>query len=164
MAQSEQRQTPQTQAEVSQQLKQYFFDAARTGNLDMLKTLTQAKYPLNTQDDKGYTALILAAYHGQKQTVDYLLKSGADACVQDKKGNTALMGAIFKGEIKIARTLMKAGCSPDQQNNAGQTASMYATLFGQQELLDQLNKLGTNPDIQDKKGNTVSSLKDGKFH
>ena len=63
------------------QLQDYYFDAARRGDLDMLNTFIDSGYSLNTQDDKGYTALILAAYHGQGPFVERLLNAGADACV-----------------------------------------------------------------------------------
>lgn len=106
---------------VKVQLEHYYFDAARRGDVEMLDTFIEAGYSLDTQDEKGYTALILAAYHGQGPAVERLLDAGANACAQDKRGNTALMGAIFKGEVQIARRLLAADCSPDQRNGAGQT-------------------------------------------
>lgn len=94
------------------QLQDYYFDAARRGDVEMLKTFIESGYSLNTVDDKGYTALILSAYHGHEPAVEQLLAAGADACVQDKRGNTALMGAIFKGELRIARRLLGTACNP----------------------------------------------------
>ncbi|GAB3050809.1 ankyrin repeat domain-containing protein [Acinetobacter apis] len=149
--------------DIKKQLREYYFDAARTGNTKMLNEFIQAGYNLNSQDEKGYTALILAAYHGHKAMVDQLLKAGANACVQDKTGNTALMGAIFKGELKIAKTLMQTECSPDQKNNAGQTASMYAALFQRKEVLDSLVKQGANTQLKDARGNSVDNLSRGEF-
>ena len=35
------------------QLQDYYFDAARRGDLDMLNTFIESGYALNTQDDKG---------------------------------------------------------------------------------------------------------------
>ena len=97
-------------AAVTAQLQDYYFDAARRGDVPMLDTFIEAGYSLETRDSKGYTALILAAYHGQNAAVERLLAAGADACAQDLRGNTALMGAIFKGEVQMARTLL-ATCS-----------------------------------------------------
>lgn len=144
-------------------LKQYYFDAARTGNIPMLNEFIQAGFDLNTQDSKGYTALTLAAYHGQKEMVERLIAAGADPCSQDHSGNTALMGAVFKGELKIAKILMKTTCSPNQQNRAGQTASMYAALFQRKEILDDLIKNGANTQIKDARGNNVDNLSHGEF-
>jgi ankyrin repeat protein len=85
-----------TAPQVAQQIKTYYFDAARSGNTSMLREFSAAGYDLNTRDEKGYTALILAAYHGQAAAVKLLLDAGADPCAEDKRGNTALMGAILR--------------------------------------------------------------------
>ena len=148
---------------VKVQLENYYFDAARRGDVEMLNTFIDAGYALNTQDDKGYTALILAAYHGQGPAVERLLAAGADACAQDKRGNTALMGAIFKGELQIARRLLAADCSPDQRNAAGQTAAMYAGLFQRQELLDALAAKGADLLAEDSLGNSATRLAGGEI-
>ena len=154
---------PNDPAALKAQLQDYYFDAARRGDLDMLNTFVDSGYSLNTQDDKGYTALILAAYHGQGAFVERLLSAGADACVQDKRGNTALMGAIFKGELKIAQRLLATDCNPDQRNGAGQTAAMYAGLFKRIELLDVLKAKGADLNAEDPVGNSASRLASGEI-
>ena len=145
------------------QLQDYYFDAARRGDVPMLETFIEAGYSLDTRDNKGYTALILAAYHGQSAAVDRLLAAGADACAQDLRGNTALMGAIFKGEVEVARTLLAANCSPDQRNGAGQTAAMYAGLFKRVELLDALKAKGADLYAEDLLGNSAARLVSGEI-
>ncbi len=153
---------PPEPAALKAQLQDYYFDAARRGDVDMPNTFVDSGYSLNTQDDKGYTALILAAYHGQGAFVERLLSAGADACVQDKRGNTALMGAIFKGELKIAQRLLATDCNPDQRNGAGQTAAMYAALFQHRKLLDALVERGADLRVEDDLGNTAARLAEGE--
>ncbi|CRL50470.1 MULTISPECIES: ankyrin repeat domain-containing protein [unclassified Pseudomonas] len=155
--------TPDDSAALSAQLQDYYFDAARRGDVPMLDTFIEAGYSLDTRDSKGYTALILAAYHGQTAAVERLLAAGADACAQDQRGNTALMGAIFKGEVQIARTLLLANCSPDQRNGAGQTAAMYAGLFKRAELLDALKAKGADLEAEDPLGNSATRLASGEI-
>ncbi|WP_454836229.1 ankyrin repeat domain-containing protein [Pseudomonas lini] len=145
------------------QLQDYYFDAARRGDVPMLETFIEAGYSLDTRDSKGYTALILAAYHGQGAAVERLLAAGADACAQDQRGNTALMGAIFKGEMQIARTLLATHCSPDQRNGAGQTAAMYAGLFKRVGLLDELKAKGADMNAEDPLGNSAARLASGEI-
>ncbi|RJU08783.1 hypothetical protein XcmpCFBP7700_21530 [Xanthomonas campestris] len=152
-----------TPAQIKTQLQTYFFDAAREGRQDMLGEFIRSHYDLNTRDEKGYTALILAAYHGQGPAVEQLLQAGADPCAQDKRGNTALMGAIFKGELAIAKRLMQADCAPDQRNNAGQTAAMYAALFQRTDVLKDLAAKGADLSIKDAQGNEVTKLQRGEF-
>ncbi len=150
---------PDTQA----QLQSYYFDAARRGDVAMLDTFIESHYTLDVQDNKGYTALILAAYNGQGEAVEHLLGAGANACVQDKRGNTALMGAIFKGELTIARRLLAADCNPDQRNGAGQTAAMYAGLFKRVEILKDLSRKGADLTAEDPLGNSAARLANGEI-
>lgn len=148
---------------IQQQIRNYFFDAARTGDLPMLKEIIAAKFDLNTRDEKGFTALILAAYHGKDEAVKLLMTAGADPCAADNHGNTALMGAIFKGELGIARELLHAKCNPNQRNAAGQTAAMYAALFGRIEIMQGLKDQGADLQAEDSAGNTAEKLARGEF-
>ena len=43
---------------VKVQLENYYFDAARRGDVEMLDTFIAAGYSLDTQDEKGYTCLL----------------------------------------------------------------------------------------------------------
>ena len=144
--------------EIRQHLADYLFEAARIGDDNIIREFAASHYDLNVRDEKGYTALILAAYHGHSSTVDLLIKNKADPCAKDNNGNTALMGALFKGELSIARKLATTDCDPDLRNNAGQTAAMYAALFGRLEILQQLKERGANINVKDVKGNSVTSL------
>jgi hypothetical protein len=148
---------------VRQQLRDYFFNAARFGDNEVLDEFIRAGYDLNSADDKGYTALILAAYNGHGETVERLLAAGADACAEDKRGNTALLGAIFKGELGIAKRLLATECDPNQRNNAGQTPAMYAALFQREALLQALRERGADLNAADPLGNSVESLARGEI-
>lgn len=151
-------------SDTRQQLKALYFEAARQGSTDRLAIFIDAHYDLNTRDDNGYTALILAAYHGQQAAVEQLLQAGADPCSQDKRGNTALMGAIFKGEVTIAHRLIHADCAVDESNHSGQTAAMYAALFQRKDILSALTAKGADLDAHDLLGNDARSLARGQFH
>lgn len=131
-----------------QQLQRYFFAAARTGELAVLKEFLSVGYPVNDRNTQSYTALMIAAYAGQASAVDTLLKAGADACLRDKRGHTALMGAMIKAEWDIARTLYKVDC--DQGNTAKatdviadknqMTAAQFAEVFGQSNQFKALSE------------------------
>ncbi|GLQ93605.1 ankyrin repeat domain-containing protein [Dyella acidisoli] len=149
----------QRNAEAMAELKAYFFDAARTGDNVMLEKYVTSGFPVDVRTPQGYTALILAAYHGQKDTVQKLIQLGADPCARDNRGSTALMGATFKGELSIAKLLLDQSCSKvDDRNRQGQTAAMYAALAGNSQLIEMLRKRGANLDLKDDVGNTAASL------
>lgn len=146
-----------------QQLRALYFEAAREGSTDRLGVFIDAHYDLDTRDENGYTALILAAYHGQQAAVEQLLQAGANPCSQDNRGNTALMGAIFKGELSIAHRLLNADCATDERNHSGQTAAMYAALFQRKDILDALAAKGADLEARDAMGNDARSLEKGQF-
>lgn len=145
------------------ELKAYYFDAARSGDTTLINEYVTSGFPVDVRTPQGYTALILAAYHGQKATVERLLALGANACARDNHGSTALMGATFKGELAIARLLLGQPCAKvDDRNGSGQTAAMYAGLAGNRALLDMLRQRGANLSLHDQAGNTAASLARGQ--
>lgn len=118
-----------------QSLVELFFDAARIGNNEVVDTFVSQGFPIDQRNNQSYTALMVAAYQGHRETVRLLLDSGANACLQDKRGNTALMGALIKREIGIVKDLYQADCSPELRNKAGLNLKEFAETYGQSNVL-----------------------------
>ncbi|TDN47441.1 ankyrin repeat domain-containing protein [Scandinavium goeteborgense] len=134
-------------------------DAARYGEVKIIKKAIASGIDINETDSHGYTLLILATYHGQYTTVKYLLSQGADPSILDHHGRSALMGAAFKGDLNAAKIILKdPRANINQQNEVGQTAAMYAALFGHKAFLAYLLKQGANLSLSDKKGNSAATL------
>jgi len=53
-------------AKADQQLIDYFFAAAKTGQVEVLDTFLDQGFPVNQRNNQSYTALMMATYHGQK--------------------------------------------------------------------------------------------------
>lgn len=133
--------TEQSTAQQYQSLLNYYFAAARTNDTEIIEQFVNAGIPIDSYNEKSYTALMIATYHGNTSTVTALLSLGANACLEDNRGNTALMAAIFRGEFNIAKTLVSLDCDNNHQNKAGQTAEQFAQTFGQQKVLDLLSQV-----------------------
>ncbi|MBD3734618.1 MAG: ankyrin repeat domain-containing protein [Sphingopyxis sp.] len=142
-----------------ERLRELMFDAARLGRTDVLPALLHAGCAVEAKDERGYTPLILAAYHGQDEAVALLLDHGADPEAGDAaRGNTALMGAAFKGFTSVARLLLERGAEAETTNKAGQTALMLAALFDRREIADLLLAQGADPERCDAAGNSALSV------
>ncbi|MBE3668323.1 hypothetical protein BOO25_05065 [Vibrio navarrensis] len=116
-----------SQEQSQEQLALAFFHAARTGDVEMMQTFIDAKVNLNFQNGQGYSAIMVAAFRGQKPIVDMLLEANADPCLVDYRGNTALMASIVSGEIDIARSLLKIKCdSPHIQQRTEEFIEQFA--------------------------------------
>ena len=82
---------------------------------------------INAMSYGGYTALMLAAGFGHTETVNALLKAGANANIRKKydDGITALMWAALNGHTETVNALIEAGAD-DLTDNNGKTALMHA--------------------------------------
>ncbi|MBL4616931.1 MAG: ankyrin repeat domain-containing protein [Robiginitomaculum sp.] len=125
-----------TPAKADQKLMDYFFAAAKTGETEVLTEFLDNGFPVNLRNNKSYTALMMATYHGQKDAVSILLNHGANACLKDKRGHTAMMGAMVKAEWSIAKILYKKDCK--QAYTTGKTLEEFAKVFGQTDKLEAL--------------------------
>lgn len=120
-----------------QLLVDYFFAAARTGDITVLEHFLDAGFPIDQRNSQTYTALMVAAYNGQEAATDFLLEHSANACLQDKRGNTAMMGAVIKAEFNIVKRLYAKECDANLTNNAGMTLTEFARYWGQSGALQQ---------------------------
>jgi ankyrin repeat protein len=118
-------------------------DCARRGDRDdLLATMLRAGMPVNLSDHKGNTLLMLAAYHGNADTVALLLDKGADPDRPNARAQTPLGGVAFKGYTAIALRLLDAGADIDADQGAGMTPLMYARMFGRTETALLLESRG----------------------
>ena len=135
------------------------FTAAREGDSAAIRNFVQQGGDINKPNAKSHTPFILASYYGHTQTLETLLKIGADACTLDNKGSNAFMGVAFKGHQHVAKWLLKnTSCNVNHQNYAGQTALMMASLFGREDIIKLLLEHGANRSLKDNQGNTSVKL------
>lgn len=108
------------------------FGFARAGQTTELVAYLDAGTPVNLANDRGDTLIMLAAYHGNADTVRALLDRGADADQANDVGQTPLAGAVFKGENEVVAALVEGGADP----NAGAPSAIEAArMFGKDDLL-----------------------------
>ncbi|HSI86820.1 MAG: ankyrin repeat domain-containing protein [Candidatus Methylacidiphilales bacterium] len=126
---------------------------ARSGDNDaMLGAMLAAGMPVNLADAKGNTLLMLAAYHGNAETVELLLKAGADPDRRNSRGQTPLGGVAFKGYLPVAQLLVAAGADVNADQGGGTTAIMLAALFGRKEMQKFLAEKGADARARNKFG------------
>ena len=105
-------------AAIRAELAQRYLDAAREGRLEVLQAFIEAGYDLDTQDARGYSALILAAYHGHAEAVD-ALPPPAPIPPAGRPRQHRPDGAIFKAELGIAHRLMNTPAPPTSATPPG---------------------------------------------
>jgi ankyrin repeat protein len=83
----------------------------------------------------GTTPLHWAVRSDDFQTVDRLLRNGADAKAADRYGVTPLYLACVNGNAAMIRRLLDAGADPNLKDPAGETPLMTAARTGTPEAL-----------------------------
>ena len=83
--------------------------AAERGDLKTLQAALDQLTDINSRDESGRTALLLATLHGQTKAVRALLAHGADPNIADANGMTPLQAATSGGKSAIIDALKGAG-------------------------------------------------------
>lgn len=85
-------------------------NAARIGNVAILKYLVEIQHrTVDTRDPDGWTALHVAAWYNQADTVELLLEYDADVNAQTKLNWTPLHCAALQGSKNCVRSLVANG-------------------------------------------------------
>ncbi|XP_050427698.1 eye-specific diacylglycerol kinase-like isoform X2 [Adelges cooleyi] len=116
-------------------------DAAKTGNLNMLRNLFEMGYSLMSTDKDGQTALHVASQRGDSNLVRYILANAPSNIVSVKdnqEGQTALHVAVKNGERKICYLLVSAGAPLQAADKYDRTAQQIAEQIKDYDLAKYL--------------------------
>ena len=84
-------------------------EAARTGNIEVVKQYLAAGGDVNAKNKKGKTPLHFAAIYDHQEIAELLIAEGADVNTMSNKGKTPLDWAIEEGHTETADLLRKHG-------------------------------------------------------
>ena len=104
---------------------------------ELLKILYNADAN-NININAGNTLLHHAVTHAHFNTVEDLIKKGADVNVQNKSGNTPLHLTIFWGNTEMAKLLIEKGTCLSLKNKDGYTPLSLALDKGKNEIATML--------------------------
>ena len=97
----------------------------------------------------------LVGNHDALQTVEYLLKAGADPNQKTADGCSPLAGAAAIGDVESSRLLLKAGADVRMPDNDGWTPLHHAVAWANSvEICELLLAAGADVNAADKDGDT----------
>ena len=125
-----------------------FLAAAREGNPGTIAGMIAAGAPLDGQNDKGETALMIAAGAGKADAVKKLLEKGASSKLRDQSGNTVVQRMIMKSDVTMLQTLVDAKADLETRNRADQTALEFSIMMLTLPGLDKATGMLTHPGME----------------
>ena len=96
--------------------------SAQTGSIKDVITCLDEGLHVDSKNEVGTTALMLASKNGYKAVCELLITRGCNVDMQNKYSWTALMEASYNGEIPVVISLIKAGCDYSLRNKEGKSA------------------------------------------
>jgi ankyrin repeat protein len=133
------------------------FDACAIGDLETAKRLLDEKPELiNEYSEDGYQPLNLAAYFGQSEIVDFLIRNYANVNAVSRNENrmAPIISAAARQHADIALMLLEAGADVNASENGGYTPLHIAAENGQVILVELFLEYGANPYAQMDDGRT----------
>jgi general secretion pathway protein A len=115
-------------------------------------------------DDRGWTALMMAALRGHHSMVQLMLTYGADVNMRNSTGGTALMMAAIQGRNDILQLLLDNGAQVNIQDAKGWTALMYAARNGHTPTVQILLSSGAEINLKNTEGQTALAYATAKGH
>ena len=118
-------------------------DAVKGGNRAAVRALLTPAAVKSTEAD-GMTALHWAVRGDDLDTVQLLIKAGANVSAANRYGITPLSLAATNGNPAITRALLKAGANPNAPGPDGETVLMTAARAGNADVVNALIERGVN--------------------
>ncbi|RYH28339.1 ankyrin repeat domain-containing protein [archaeon] len=99
------------------------FSQARNGRIKRVEESLNLGFPIDAEDEKGTTLLLVAAQNSNKRLAEMLILRGASINHQNSQGNTALHYALaFDPEGALGEYLIEHGADDTLENVEGLTA------------------------------------------
>lgn len=110
-------------------------ESATRGDLDGINRALDAGAGIDSQDQRGRTAVMAATYAGNVDAVRLLFERGANPDIQDDMLNTPFLFAGAEGLLEIAKLAYAAGADPRVTNRYGGVALIPACERGHIDMV-----------------------------
>lgn len=118
------------------------YKACEDGDLVYLKSLNFPKYIISLVNDKGWSPLLVAAFHQRIELCEWLIENGADTNFQNPKGTSVLMFAKTNanGKTDLLSLLLSKGANPYLKDCFGNDIFYYLKQKNQLDIIDFLKE------------------------
>ncbi len=115
-----------------------WFRASRENDVTAMKKFVAAKFPVDTRDAAGDSALHAAAAGGAEGAADYLLDRKLPVDLRGASQRTPLMAAVMADRTAMVRWLLRQGADPRLKDHQGFKPLMLAVREGHAGAVGEL--------------------------
>ena len=134
-------------------------DAVMRGNKAAVRSLLQRKVDVNSPQVDGTTALHWAVRADDLETIDLLVRAGANVSARNRAGVMPLELAAINGNAAVIERLIKAGADVNKPlNSSGDTALMMASRSGKAEAVKALLDRGAQINAKETWADTTALM------
>lgn len=141
---------------------QGFLKAVESEHWDAIHVFLSSGIDLEVKDERGWTALMIAAANGKEKLTQQLIHNGARLTSRDVNGFTPLHWAAFKGMTNIVELLLTKDVDIDSQSKFKWTPLMQACTKNHLDVCKILLAAGANPDLVNSEGLSALNIATSK--
>jgi len=119
-----------------------FLQAARENDSDTLRRAIAEGSPIDSRDERGRTALLIATHANAIEAARILIAAGADVNLKDDLNDSPYLYAGAEGRLEILKMTVAAGADLSSVNRYGGTALTPAAHHGHVDVVRYLLTTG----------------------
>ncbi|KAL1492813.1 hypothetical protein ABEB36_010995 [Hypothenemus hampei] len=133
----------------------FLWQAAKSGNLQMVEFLVTKGANVNTSNTYGTTVLHKFVEYDNLEMVEFLVTKGANVNATDTYGNTVLHRAAKSGNLRMVEFLVTKGANVNTSDTYGNTVLHMVVKYCNLEMVEILVTKGANVNATNNWGKTV---------
>jgi ankyrin repeat protein len=107
-----------------------FLKSAESGNREAMTAFIVSGAEIDTQDERGWTPLMISSFNGNQEIARLLIERGANIHIEDTSGYSPIHWAAFNGFTEIVKMLITKHANVNAQSKHGWTALLQAATRG----------------------------------